>query len=516
MARLYILVFALGLLVSCGGSGDRLGTVAGEPVTVQDFLETFRGLPPDRQVAVLEPGGRMALMQGITTKRLLLAAADASPASDTDFWVRLYSSAWLSDSLIRSMAVSFDPEPVLAGLDSCIHTIRVVLLPDSLSAVETARIWSASGPSDPGGSLTAPWSAGSGTGYRVMSGPPWYFPAGLVPLLTGSEVMVLPMYGGWLVGVSERTEAAAVPDQNAGMSLFGWEVERAASVTISAEHVRLLDADPAASRGSDAVLAIWEGGELTVSQMSEILDKVSPLSFPHGIPAELSAFTMPEGPSDRLTALWFVVSSTSRTLALADLAGRAGGSAPVSTGDYARTEALVRERVVVPSTPDSARVQAFYEENIHNYTLPERRSVLLGYVEAHRIPGLQGATGFGDLGEYQTMADSSGNPVPTPLQPRSALGEALGAAVFAAEPGSFQGPVEVGGGLAAYFQVVAAVPQAPVPLHDVFPLVEMELFQNSFDVSFSEFIDSLSLELGVEIDTAAVQRVDPWAAVPRR
>lgn len=516
MSRLFILCFSLALMVSCGSSRERLGTVAGEPVTVEDFLEAFRGLTPDRQVAVLEAGGRMALMRGITTKRLLLAACDASPASDADFWVNLYSSAWLSDSLIRSMAVAFDPEPVLAGLDSSVYSVRVVLLSDSVLADETARRWSSSGPSDPGGSLIAPWSAGSGTGYRVMSGPSWYFPAGLVPLLASREVMVLPMYGGWLVGVSERTGASAVPDQNAGMSIFGWEVEKAAGVTINAICVSRFAQENGASSGSEDVLASWSGGELTAGHMAEILRKVAPRSFPNGIPRELSSFTLFESSSDNLTSLWFVVSSTARALALADMARERGGSVPRSTVDYARTEALVRERVVLPALPDSQEVRAFYADSIDRYSLPERRSVILGYVETHRLDGLHGATGFSDLGEYHTMADSSGNPVPTPLQPRSAFGEFLGGVIFASEPGSFQGPVEVGGDLAAFFQVVAVAPEGPVPLQEVFGLAEMELFQSRFDGFFANFIDSLTLEMGVEIDTAAVERVDPWAAAPRR
>jgi len=50
----------------------------------------------------------------------------------------------------------------------------------------------------------------------------------------------------------------------------------------------------------------------------------------------------------------------------------------------------------------------------------------------------------------------------------------------------------------------------------VYELAELDLFRSRFEPFFTEFMDSLTLELGVEIDTAAVERVDPWAAAPGR
>ena len=414
MSRIFVFCVLSVLFISCGGSPDELGTVAGEPITVDEFLAAFSGLSPDRQVAVLEPGGRMALVTSIATKRLLLAECNASPAADSDFWVELYSSAWLSDSLTRSMAMDFDPQPVLAGLDSSVYAVHLVLLADSNAALETANSWRESGPADPGGSMIAPWSAGSGSSFRLMASPPWHFPANLVPLLSSTDVQVLPLYGGWLVGVSQKTDAEVVPDQNAGMSLFGWEIDRITDTSIDARAVNTFAAGYPTDYDGSVVLASWSGGTLTADMMARILEQVSPSSFPDSIPPELSAFTRFNAQGDPATSMWFVVMSTSRTLAMADIALEQGAVVPEAVVDFAGTEALIRERVIRPALPDSAEVLAFYETEKDFYALPERRSVLLVYVASERVPGLQGATSFSDLGEYQSMTDSSGNLVPDP------------------------------------------------------------------------------------------------------
>jgi len=507
--------FFLTVLVSCGGSPDRLGTVAGQDITVDDFLKTFNDLPPDRQVAVLEPGGRLDLMHGMVSKRLLLAACDLIPAEDTGFWVDLYETAWLSDSVTRSLAMAFDPGPVLAGLDSTVYSIHVVLLEDSSTAFQVAAAWRTSVPSDPGGSLLAPWSGGSGTSYRTMSGPPWQFTSAFRQLLDNGDVQVLPRYGAWLVGLSVPTDSLALPDQNSGMSLFGWEVERVAGVTVNAPVLNSFalhqsNADP------EAVLASWNGGRLTTSEMAQILERVSYRSFPDGAPPELSAFDRQASSADPVTSLWFSVLSTSRSMSLACIARSQGAGVPRSTTDYARIEALVRERVIDPAMPDSSQVAGFYADAPERYSVPERRSVLLAYVEQDRVPQLQSALDFPDLGEFSSMTDSSGNLIPTPLQPMEAFGEVLGERIFAAPLWTFQGPVESGRELAAYFRVVAIAPPDTLQLETVYELAELDLFRSRFEPFFTEFMDSLTLELGVEIDTAAVERVDPWAAAPGR
>ncbi len=516
MNRIFVFFFFTGLLVSCGGSPDRLGTVAGQDITVEDFLDAFNGLAPDRQVAVLEPGGRLELMRSMVTKRLLLTACDMAPASDTEFWVALYETAWLSDSITRSLAMAFDPEPVLAGLDSTVYSIHVVLLEDSVTARQVAAMWTSSGPSDPGGSLSAPWSGGSGTSYRKMSGPPWQFTSAFRQLLDNGDVQVLPRYGAWLVGLSVPTDAKAVPDQNSGMSLFGWEVERVAGVTVNAPELNLFATGSPQTCSDETVLAFWNGGQLTAGDMTDILERVSYRSFPDGVPPELSAFNLHASSADPVTALWFVVLSTSRSMALAGIARSQGAVVPISTIDYARTEALVRERVIIPAMPDSLQVAQFYSDTPERYSLPERRSVLLAYVDQSRLPQLLSALDFSDLGEFQSMTDSFGNLVPTPLQPMEAFGAVLGEPVFSALPGTFQGPVESGEDLAAYFRVVAVAPPETLPLETVYELVELDLFRSRFEPFFTEFIDSLTLELGVEMDTTAIERVDPWASVPGR
>jgi hypothetical protein len=513
----YALIAAFALMASCGGSGDTLASVAGEPVTVDDFLEAFQGLPPDRQVAVLEPGGRMALVQSIITKRLLDEASVISPAADESFWVKIYSDAWLSDSLVRSMAVEFDPQEVLTGLDSSVYLLTVALLPDSAAAAETADLWNSRGPSDPGGTLLAPWSMGSGTGFRLMSGPAWQFPAGLVPLLSRDSASVIPMYGAWAVGMSLKTEVAAEPDYSASMSLFGWELERAAGVSVSAGAVNAFLGNPVAGFPEDgAPVASWAGGSLSPEFLRKLLADVRRSSFPDSVPGELASFAAMNAPADTASKVWFLVMSASRTMALADLARSRGASVPAAVGNYARIEALVRERAIRPAVPDSSGVMEYYDANRGMYCLPGRRSVLLGYVEEDSLTGLEGAGGFDDLRQYHTMADSSGNPVPTPLQPAEAFGTELGGRIFQAQPGEFCGPVITGGGLAAYFQVVEVAFPDTLPLSSVYGAVEDDLFRAGFDSLFASLVDSLAVELDVEVDTAAVERVDPWAASSRR
>ena len=503
------------VLASCGGSPQSLGVVAGENVTLDEYIAVFNKLTPDRQVAVLEPGGRMALMQNIVTKRVLQAASTATPASDAGFWETMYSSAWLADSMARRIAASFNPGPLLAELDSSQYTVSLLLMGDSVAASEAQLQWRFSGPSDPGGSISAPWSDSSGTGYRVLSGPAWHFPLAIQPVLEsqGEGPVVCPLHGGWLVAFVEKTGENAGAEGSAAIGLFGWEIERITGVQFSAPAVTLFALEEDVP--GNTVLASWNGGQLTAHLLSEILEKISPRYFPDGLPRELAVFSKNELHTDPVTSLWYVVLSVSNTMSLADVARAGGGRAPASIHEFAGTEALLRERVLVKAFPDSGTVAAFYEENPDFYTLPERRSVLLGYVEAESLPSVAGARSFSELGEFQTMADSAGNPVPTPLQPREAFGTLLGQRVFESDPGVFQGPVDVGRNLFAFYQVVADSPPERLPLDAVYGLIEAELLGRSFDARFTHFIDSLYIEFGVEIDTSAVQRVDPWTATLR-
>ncbi len=513
----YALVAAFALIVvSCGGSGDTLATVGGEPVTVDDFLEAFQGLPPGRQVAVLEPGGRMALVQSIVTKRLLERASEMSPAADEAFWVDIYSDAWLSDSLIRSMAMESDPRETLAGLDPSVYMLAVALLSDSALAVETAAAWNAGHPFDPGGTLLAPWSVGSGTSFRLMSGPVWRFPAGLASLLSADSAAVIPLYGAWAVGMSRRTETIAEPDYDASMSIFGQELERAAGVELSARAVNAFLGSPVPGLSEGEPLASWPGGSLTPDFLGKLLTEVGRFSFPDSVPGELASFASFTPAADAASRVWFLVMSASRTMALADLARSRGASVPSRVGDYARIEALVRERAVRPACPDSSEVRAFYDANPGLYSLPERRSVLLGYVEDSLLADLEGVTGFEDIHRFHTMVDSAGVPIPTPMQPEEAFAPELGEPIFQARPGEFCGPVIVGEGIAAYFKVVETAPPDTLPLADIYGAVEDRLFRVTFDSLFASLVDSLTGELGVEVDTAAVERVDPWAASYRR
>lgn len=506
-----LLFAAVSLLIpGCGRSPEALGIVAGEPVTLEEYLAVFENLTPDRQVEVFEPGGRMALMRNIVTKRLILAASRATPASDADFWTDLYSTAWLADSLSRSLAYSFDPQPLLDSLDASVYTLQVVLMEDSAMAFDTASLWRHSGPSDPGTSVFAPWSDETGSSYRTLHGPPWQFPFVFLSSVQARDggPVVTPLYGAWLVAAADATGDEAVPDRNAGMAVFGWELDSVADVRICASTLNRFIRGEELSK--DTELAWWDHGSLTVGKMEDILEKVIPGSFPGGVPPELSPFHLHLSGGNHGASVWLSVLSTSRTMALADIAREAGASAPVSTEEYAASEALVRERILIPSFPDSSLIAFFYEENMERYRIPERRSVLLGYVETGDLDGVSGAESFSDLTGFHTMADSQGVPIPTPLKPMEQYGGVLGERIFSAAPGSFQGPVDMGEDIWAFFQVVAWSPSETLPLEAVYDRIGEELLLTRFEGSFASFVDSLAVQFGVEVDTTAVQRVDPW------
>ena len=92
-----ILAFVLLILSGCGGT-EELGRVGDQPVTREEFLEVFNGLPAEEQVGVLEPGGRMTLMERIVRKKLLLLAWAEDPSISEGYEDLYWTYDWLLDN----------------------------------------------------------------------------------------------------------------------------------------------------------------------------------------------------------------------------------------------------------------------------------------------------------------------------------------------------------------------------------------------------------------------------------
>ncbi len=143
MSVLFAAAIILLVLSGCGGE-QHLGSVGGHPLTREEYFEVFNGLPASEQVDVLEPGGRMALMEKIVRKKLLLLAWEEDPSISTGI-EELYSISFLSDSMFRRIASEYDPELYTDSLASSGYSgfqLRAVLLDDSTQAATLAERWS--------------------------------------------------------------------------------------------------------------------------------------------------------------------------------------------------------------------------------------------------------------------------------------------------------------------------------------------------------------------------------------
>jgi hypothetical protein len=522
----------LAFCISCGGgNGDVLATVGNVDLTENDFRDTFDNLSPEEQVRVLEPGGRMNLMNRIVHRTLLeMASEDASP-SRSDTWVRLYSDAWLASEWLSAASTSFrnEPDAIDSMLLSRSFSLSIVLLEDSADAQEVVRQWNLDSPSEPGCRMVlAPWSSGESS-FAHLGGLLLQLPVDLFFFFgehDGEGAVAVPVYGVWAVGDFEITELDSTADiGDAGTSVFfgrylseslrlelnSLEIERfgAGTSLVDGSYVFLLPDSPG------SIVVSWDGGELDAQELYEILSSVQDHNFFEGVPTELASFA---APSPRLTPeldLWFCVSRYARTMLQAQLSAEDGRSVPSSVISQARAENLLRTVILEPlSRPDSAEVLEFYSEHIDGYLLPERRSVLMVYVDADRVPELSGASSFDVLGEYQTMFDSEGEMKPTPLQSREVYGDLLGDEIFSSSLNAFSGPViPPDGAFAVYFQVVSIEPPTAVQPGEIWGVLKEAYRASRVQEELDEYLLELWSEYNVEIDSNRVMGIDPWTDI---
>jgi hypothetical protein len=531
LAMLSFVAFALALLPSCGSGGDVLATVGDTEITVDDFRETFDRLSPEEQVRVLDPGGRMALVERIVYRTILEKECAASPPEGAGFWEDLYGTAWLASEWLSGEASGFD-----SGLDagdsalfSTAFSLAVVLLDDSAYASRVAEQWNEAGPGEPdSGMALAPWST-DGSSFRVLSGLLAYLPRDLSLIFEGCEgqgAQVRPAYGMWAVGLLREIELDSMPDLDGreGSVLFGRYLSSQVPVAVSSAAVELLAGMVSVDDGTyglevpsgtdpGTVLATWPGGELTLGSLSEIMQQVRPPSFFEGIPEELKPFSPPEPALGPGVDMWFYVGRTARTIAQAGLAAEEGLVVPDHVLSAARVEHYLRQVVLQPlRSPGEEELLEFYDEMADSYTMPERRSVLLAYVDGTGEPFPAGVGSFEELGDYRTVLDSSGNMVPTPLQPTEAFGNVLGGAVFEAEPGRFTGPViSPDSSMAAYFVVLEVEGARPIPPQEIWDQLENDYRTVRAPAALEACLMELWALYSVEIDSSRVEGIDPWA-----
>ena len=73
------------LAAGCGSRRETLATVGDRRITRQDFISAFSSMSPSEQVDVLEPGGRLALVDRLIDKNLLEIALESRGAPGSEW-----------------------------------------------------------------------------------------------------------------------------------------------------------------------------------------------------------------------------------------------------------------------------------------------------------------------------------------------------------------------------------------------------------------------------------------------
>ena len=517
------LLFVVFSFVSCGAP-DQLGSIGEEPVTQVEYLAIFNNLPPDNQVAVLEPGGRMQLMDKIVRKKLLLLAWADNPAISTQM-EELYSTSMLADSMLQQIGMGFDPE---LSIDSIVNSgysefsLRVVLLHDSIDAIHMAEQWNNDLFEASIASANAPWSLADGSSYRVFGGSIDKITPAFFPLVNMEHEIahVLPMFGKWCVGYLALYPGDFAPDENYASIRFMNEIALAADVTVLSDGIQALASNftvngtrlIANSDGGSEPVVVYGDQTLTVNDLVSIMTLANPSAFPGEISDELTVFSLPEVYLTKESTLWFYVKAVAQRYRLAQLASEQGFVLADGLLDYARAESVVLNRVYAESAPDTLEIEAWYNDNSELFRIPERRSILLAYTGSTEESAVNSYSNFSELTLAQTVLDSEGSLVPTPLQPELAFGNELGSAVFAAEPGVFSGPVSIEGELDAWFEVVEVAEPQIASLEQVFSQAEVMAASAKFSDEFENLLSDLTIEYSVTIDTSAVTNIDLWGS----
>ncbi len=521
----------LALTAGCGGGSDVLARVGEREITAADFREAFNRLSPSEQVDVLEPGGRLALVERLAIRNLLELALEDRGAPGADWWVEQYSDAWLAAQWTGAGFSEFaesGPSPEdLTGLARRFR-LRIILLPDSATAALALSLWAEPDLARRVDMALAPWSIGE-VSHRVLEGQAWQMPVEIETRLEGCEgsgPVIIPIYDAWAVAeiwAGEDQPVDSVPPE-ASIVAFSRHLDSLAGIMPSSHaieemsrHLEVRDGRYALAGSFDmdpsTVLVRYDGGGVTAGELAELIERTGAWSFFGQPPAELESLVMrpPMGVGAGIE-LWFYAEGVARTRWQADRGREAGlDPADAEIPVMASVEHLLRLEVLeAVAEPDSAGVMAYYQSAGSRYTIPERRSVLIAYVPRETADSLGTPASFDALSGW-TPLDSLGAPVPTPPQLAEVFGPLAGP-VFSAEPGAVCGPFDIGmDGLSAYVQVVEVVPPAPAAPGEIWSRLVDDCRAVRIQDAYAALLGELRSEIGIEIDTAAVENVDPWS-----
>lgn len=520
---------ALWLVSSCGGRRGVLAEVGDSEITRDDFVKAFCMLAPAEQVRVLEPGGRVALLDRLVTKKILEMSLACEDTTGASFWTALYEDAWLADRW-RQTAFSAFRDTAETDADALTRQarLRIVLVPDSAAAARCASEWGSADWSPPSVTSLAPWSAG-GSSYRVLEGPLFALPpdlAGVLLPLEGSGPSVFPMYGAWAAAELNLGEqlTESLPPGAADMLAFESLLRRESGIRPSSPAIEALSRTmtvgedgrytlpPPEPGDAGGVLVEWNGGSIDAAGVALLFREVRPSAFFDGVPPELQSLAAPPpGPAGPGVDLWFYLVGLAQRRWEAGM-GRASGLDPDTSevAAMARVEHMLRRNVLETLTPpDSSSVMSFFERHRDDLQVPERRSVLIAYVPSEIADSLGAADGFEEVAGW-APAGPDGSPLPTPPQPPEAFGS-LAEAVFSASEGVVTGPVPASvENLSAYFEVVSVVPAGTADPAEIWPLLEGWAGREALVESYRAYISELRSHFSVDIDSSAVESVDPW------
>lgn len=518
-------------VLSCGGQGplegpeDALARVGDHFITEEDFRQVFSELSPEQQVSVLDPGGRLSLVDRMINKELLELAADSLELREMDWWKSLYAQADLADRYSAAMAESARSlaADTARWPEENWFVMDIVLMRDSAAAAEVARAWQSEGPSAPDSAAMAlaPWSRG-GSSFRRLENYVALMPAYLSEKVLDhidEGVTVARMFDGWAVfRITAREPETPMRVENAIPATMANMVYSEAGLLPRSGAIERFVAGLVAEGGSYVpgegpwepgdTLVSYRGGALTAADAAEVFGKLRRNNF-LSEPDELARL-MPPRPGRRNSDvdLWMYLTGLARLRWQADKALEEGLEADSRLLRMAEVEHLLRTMVIDSlRSVDTPTLESFYTENIQQYTLPERRVVLRADIPASDTAGMSGIASLGDL---EAEGDSAIRMSLSPALAEGAFGP-LGEEVFDADTSGVHGPVALADTLPLiYFQVMAVLPDSVMELSDIADRVRSDYVSQNVDSRLSEFLMELRDAYDVEIDSTAVKRVDPW------
>jgi len=523
--------------ISCGSSGSEILATAGDmTVTEDDFRAEFNQLSPSGQVEVLEPFGKLNLVKRLIYERIFLREAEGMNTAVLQDWLEITELGYFSQSWLESRADVFMPEDIDSLLvDSLLRThfvLSAVLVEDSLTAVQVLDDWIADVPSEPTTRMAlASWSM-NGSSYidiqsdlfTFMTSDPVF--AGYVTPYPDSGAVMFPAFGAWAVAQLEidPLKGDAIPftlddvapfmfakvlADESGMMINSNGIREFASM-LRVEHGRYLIFDDI-SFNPDMQLAVYEGGEVTASDITILIDLLSDEYFFTGIPAEYAFMAFPAPLLGAEMDVWRYVNSIGMIFWETEMGEQNGFVLTDSDRNLTITDFVLREKVIIPSLSlDSIEVMAYYENNAELYVLPELRSAKLVYIPLGDIDEDAEYNSFTSLPEYYSSIDSLGELIPTLTISKADFGP-IGDAVFSAELNVFEGPIDIPQtDMASFFEVVEIVPSESSDPSDIYSILYDDCRMSEMSRLLNSYLEELWTGYEVEIDSAVVNNVDPW------